>query len=527
MKKLLILAVLIVMAFSVTAYAREKVELYIEPIEVTEFVLSDFVTMEQMPQTLSVNKDYETMYNGIKNCDGIIEFAIEATLDTYQSVANQYGQELGNIYFNVLYENPELMQAATSYSIPVDAYYNDDYTKIIIEMHFKPRYVLEPSGNVTAEERDAYLKRELPPLVKKALLHADSVVADAIKEYMTEEEKALILHDFVLDHIHYNTEYASTVRQPSTNEHWQNHTAFGVFNNHTAVCQGYALAYNLLLTRAGIPNKYVSGVANGGGHAWSVIKLGDDWYHVDATHDDPSNIDCIDHGHFLLSDAKIYSLGHTYWETDVQCTSEKYDGVNYCFHDIDASEETIHYNNGFFYAYRHLHVDVTFNANDRPIKIELLPEYNYEKQYRNYYQMDRDKDGVADVYFVYEYVKSNFDGSEFEIIDEDEYKKSFIKDENPEINSLYVDQNGKAHDLTLENVSKGRIYVRMIDETEPCIYVAFYNDNKLIKMAKPEMLYEHAVEISTVVPEEEYSKVVVFAWGNDGLRPITENLIIE
>lgn len=53
-----------------------------------------------------------------------------------------------------------------------------------------------------------------------------------------------------------------------------------------AVCNGYALAFSLLLQRCGIRSAVVPGYLNGGLHAWTLVQLDGDWYEVDPTMDD-------------------------------------------------------------------------------------------------------------------------------------------------------------------------------------------------------------------------------------------------
>ena len=60
---------------------------------------------------------------------------------------------------------------------------------------------------------------------------------------------------------------------------------------HSAVCAGYAHAYQYLLGKLGIPCVYVTGAANGGGHAWCVALLDGDWYVIDPTWGDPQFLD--------------------------------------------------------------------------------------------------------------------------------------------------------------------------------------------------------------------------------------------
>ena len=80
-------------------------------------------------------------------------------------------------------------------------------------------------------------------------------------------------------------------------------TAYGALvanskgEEHHAVCQGYALAYQYLLGKAGIPAMMISGTAEddegenigsaeGYGHAWNILYLSGSWYETDPTWDD-------------------------------------------------------------------------------------------------------------------------------------------------------------------------------------------------------------------------------------------------
>ena len=75
------------------------------------------------------------------------------------------------------------------------------------------------------------------------------------------------------------------------------HTAYGalVENSsgmpHMAVCDGYSQAFVYLLQQAGIDAAVVLGEGGSsksgtGPHAWSMVKLGEEWYEVDSTWDD-------------------------------------------------------------------------------------------------------------------------------------------------------------------------------------------------------------------------------------------------
>lgn len=77
-----------------------------------------------------------------------------------------------------------------------------------------------------------------------------------------------------------------------------------------AVCAGYAAAYQYLLQQVGIEAITVTGDA-GGRHAWNIVKMEGDYYHVDVTWGDGSNTDPAQHreepsfAYFGLNDQEI------------------------------------------------------------------------------------------------------------------------------------------------------------------------------------------------------------------------------
>ena len=87
------------------------------------------------------------------------------------------------------------------------------------------------------------------------------------------------LHDYLVRNCVYDRSAVNEVISPSR-------TAYGALANGKAVCQGYSLAYKLLLRRAGVPAVYVG--SDSMQHAWNMVQMENNgWYHVDVTWDDP------------------------------------------------------------------------------------------------------------------------------------------------------------------------------------------------------------------------------------------------
>lgn len=117
---------------------------------------------------------------------------------------------------------------------------------------------------------------------------------------------ALLAHDALVNRCTYSKE---GYRE-------ENHSAYGALCNRSAVCEGYAEAYQLLMDIAGVDCLYAEGVA-GEPHAWNILFIDGAYYHVDTTWDDPVGDDGIDrltHDYFLLSDTQLAQT-HT-WNRD-------------------------------------------------------------------------------------------------------------------------------------------------------------------------------------------------------------------
>ena len=96
------------------------------------------------------------------------------------------------------------------------------------------------------------------------------------------------------------------------------------------VCHDYTMAFGYLTARMGFETYYVYGYANkvgvvtkGKDHAWNIIKLENNYYHVDCTWDDPTGGNNIPkYKYFLKSDDTLKSLRNYKWKTKFVCPSD-------------------------------------------------------------------------------------------------------------------------------------------------------------------------------------------------------------
>jgi len=124
---------------------------------------------------------------------------------------------------------------------------------------------------------------------------ADNALSE-IEEGWSDEQKALYLHDWLVTHCECDLTYSR-------------YSAYDALVVGSAVCQGYSLAYDYLLGRAGVECDVIS--SDGIDHAWNLVTVDGATYYVDCTWDDPSNVGYeayCKHEYFLNSKS---AFGHT------------------------------------------------------------------------------------------------------------------------------------------------------------------------------------------------------------------------
>lgn len=119
------------------------------------------------------------------------------------------------------------------------------------------------------------------------------------------------IHDWLVAYVEYDFElYGSVGGDGSLTDD----AAFfidGVFLERRAVCDGIAQAFCFLCAIEGIESVRVTGAYASSPHAWNKVRLGGDWYNLDATADAAYYTvggelkKQISHGYMLLSDAAV------------------------------------------------------------------------------------------------------------------------------------------------------------------------------------------------------------------------------
>lgn len=119
--------------------------------------------------------------------------------------------------------------------------------------------------------------------------------ANAIKPGMNQREMAIAVNNFLCDHVEYDYTHSR-------------HSAFDALAYGSAVCQGYANAYQRIMNSLGVPTDYVSGYAwsgrEWGRHGWNRVLIDGNYYYVDVTWND-AKYDSYKNRYLLVSHEKM------------------------------------------------------------------------------------------------------------------------------------------------------------------------------------------------------------------------------
>ena len=111
----------------------------------------------------------------------------------------------------------------------------------------------------------------------------DAQVAQLLAELdlwnKSDYEKVLGIYDYITHNVTYDYE---NLEDESYN---LKYSAYAALVNKTAVCQGYANLFYRLALELGVDSRIITGIGNGGGHAWNIVKLDGRYYNLDATWD--------------------------------------------------------------------------------------------------------------------------------------------------------------------------------------------------------------------------------------------------
>lgn len=168
-------------------------------------------------------------------------------------------------------------------------YYSDiSYYNIFVRMlkqHPEYNYntvIWKNSNGAYGYHRGDGLSKKQQEEKQKAADKAAAAAASAcVRSGMSAKEKAKAIHDYLIKNCAYDD--SISLADKKYNDAF---TAYGALVNGSAVCQGYAAAFNLMASKCGLQSMTVCGTSRGVAHAWTYIKSGDKYRYLDCTWDD-------------------------------------------------------------------------------------------------------------------------------------------------------------------------------------------------------------------------------------------------
>ena len=258
-------------------------------------------------------------YNQLSEEEQLVYKEILQGVREYQSeiqVHSADAEMVGTIYQKILYDSPELFWCDGSATT----------TTFLNYAIFAPNYTC------TLEEKDAR-QTQIDTAVQEC-------VAGVPAEGSTYE-KIKYVYEYLVNQTDYQLDAPDS----------QN--IYSVFANKVSVCAGYAKATQLLLQRIGIECIYVIGstVETQAAHAWNIVNIDGDYYHVDTTWGDPvfvmqeeqlQNVSNMNYDYLCCDDEEVFKT-HIVDEgiSLPACTSKVYNyymlnGCYYETYDADA-----------------------------------------------------------------------------------------------------------------------------------------------------------------------------------------------
>ena len=173
-------------------------------------------------------------------------------------------------------------------------YVSNDYTVSTIELLNSKRIEIDLKYLV----KD---KNDLNKKITEIKNVIDPIINDA--KNMDKFDAELYIHDKICEMCTYY-KYSNIEAVPE-----ECHTIYGCLVNKQAVCDGLSKSLQIMLDKVEIDNILVTGNLQNQAHAWIMVKLDDNWYHMDITSNksvrNESGKEEIIHSYFNITSERI------------------------------------------------------------------------------------------------------------------------------------------------------------------------------------------------------------------------------
>ncbi len=205
--------------------------------------------------------------------------------------------------------------------------YNDTPSFYFLEVANVSWFIRTPTGYIFSmryQYTDEQIERFDKDLIRGLEIFAKRYIQDGMSDY----DKERVIHDYLVRTVIYDHESLTSDEQIA--RHGEIFNVLGPLLRKKAVCWGIACAFKLLCDYCHIKCFVVVGRAlnspeDAAGHAWNIVRLDNENYHVDVTWDIKKKGDIsFSYDYFNLNDPLI-RLDHT-WDDGIypRCRSLVY-----------------------------------------------------------------------------------------------------------------------------------------------------------------------------------------------------------
>lgn len=240
-----------------------------------------------------VDTDFETaLVTAIVACEETVD------VSAFALSAADLKQQVSQVFFT----HPELFYVNTAYRIGTPA-----------------------GSTIVSQVQLEYLyeKDKIPAMIATYEAAVDEIVA-GVDPAGSDFDKILYLHDYFIRH--YSYDYVGLQNGNAIRD------AYTFFTEKTGVCQAYMLGLIAVCDEVGLECLPVTSTEMN--HAWNLVKIDGEWYHIDVTWDDAGGETAavypsyVSYDYFLLSGEKLYNDGRKVaWSATQSATATVYDNV--------------------------------------------------------------------------------------------------------------------------------------------------------------------------------------------------------
>lgn len=216
--------------------------------------------------------------------------------------------EVETVMIAVLDDHPELFWVAQ------DFYLSADPDAGVTELTFYTSYKSEEIIRMMTE-------------LNRCLREFYAAVPVSLSPY----EREVYVYGWLIDNCVYDEHVDDS--QEYSDTHPSIYNLYGVLADHSAVCEGYARAFDYLCGELGVDAVCIGGTTDSdrdAPHSWNAVRLNDNWYLADPTWDDWDTEE--DEGvvyTYLNLDEELMDLDHTPFPTYGELSESDYDELTY------------------------------------------------------------------------------------------------------------------------------------------------------------------------------------------------------